>query len=243
MEFGDEKAALSAHLRAAERCQKREFPEPNGINAEHQKRLNGYSDRNSDEREQWYVIWDYLFPCGPNGKSPPHRPSSPYVDQEVSEDLSSYLQFSRRKGWKILADDPRLGDIALQVDEELVQRYHNIMYDAWQAERSTAVPQTPLKLSESTSSGQRLRASTAVGVDYEIFDDSTSTITDFAEDPNNFSGFEVDGLFGNFMNMPDTDGDITQMFPSIPLLTSQGCDHGGIRSIEEATLDPTLITC
>lgn len=240
MEFGDDKAALSEHLRAAERCQKREFPEPSGMNAEHQKKLNGYSDRNSNERDQWYVIWDYLFPCGPNDKSPPHRPSSPYVDQEVSEDLSSYLQWSRRKGWRILSQNPVMCDIAFQIDQELVQRYHDVMYDAWQAERSTAVQQTPLTLSESNSSDQRFRERTAAGVVYELFDDSTSTMSDFTEDPNNFSGFQVDGLFGNFMDLPNREDHITQMFPSMPLLTY---DHEGTRSIEEATLDPTLISC
>lgn len=240
MEFGDDKAALSEHLRAAERCQKREFPEPSGMNAEHQRRLNGYSDRNSSEREQWYVIWDCLFPCGPNGTSPPHRPSSPYVDQEVSEDLSSYLQWSRCKGWKILSENPVMCDIAFQIDQELVQRYHDVMYAAWQAERSTAVQQTPLTLSESNSPDQRFRARPPVGVVYELFDDSTSTMSDFGEDPNNFSGFQVDGLFDNFMDLPNTEDHMTQMFPSIPLLTY---DHGGTRSIEEATLDPNLISC
>jgi hypothetical protein len=228
--FGDEQAALTEHVRAAERCQMREFPEPGGINAEHQKALRRYSDRSADERQQWYVIWDYLFPGGLNGKPPPPRPNSPYVDQDLSEDMSSFREFSHREGWRTLANDPGLSDIAFHIDEELLQRCLDRIYDTWLANRSTPSQQpwgeSPFTLPDSSSPDDRVPINNPAGIDYQPGDNSMMPLGDFAANldfANNFSGSQIDDLFDSFMAIPNMDDDVAQTLPIIPLLTS---DHG-----------------
>lgn len=246
MEFGDQEAALSEHLRAAELCEIRYFQHPEGITSVHQKALKRYSPRGEDKAAQWYVIWDYLFPGGPNGKPPPPRPSSPYVDEDLSEDMSSFRQFTHREGWRALANDPDLSYVALSVDEELLQRCFDRIYENWLAKRSTSAQQSgeesPITLSDSSTPDKSAPASDITSIDHSLLDDSLMTLSDYSADldfGNNFLGPQIDAPFNEFMAMPSADNTTVHAFPSIPLLTSEyEIEH----ATQVATLDPTLIS-
>lgn len=246
MEFGNQEAALGEHLRTAELCEIRYFQDPDGITTLHQNALNRYSERGGDKAAQWYVIWDYLFPGGPNGKPPPPRPTSPYVDEDLSEDMSSFREFSHREGWRALANDPDLSHVALSVDEELLQRCLDRIHENWLAKRSTRSQQSwgesPVTLSDSSTPDESEPASDLTNIDHQILDDNVMTLSDFAADPdfdNNFFEAQIDGLFDNFMAMPSTDEISAQSFPSVLLLTSE---HKSEHATQVATLDPTLIS-
>lgn len=246
MEFGDQEAALGEHLRAAELCEIRYFQDPDGITTLHQNALKRYSERGGDKAAQWYVIWDFLFPGGPNGKPPPPRPTSPYVDQDLSEDMSSFREFAHREGWRALANDPDLSHVALSVDEELLQRCLDRIHENWLARRSARSQQSweesPVTLSDSSTPDESEPASDSTSIDHQILDGNIMTLSDFAEDPgfdNNFFGPQIDGFFDNFMAMPSTDDNSAQTFPSVLLLTSE---HRSQHATQVATLDPTLIS-
>lgn len=246
MEFGDEDTALRIHMRAVEQCDNLEFPEPDGITPLHQKALKGYSDRSASEAEQWYVIWGHLFPGGPNGKPPPPRPTSPYVDQDLSEDILAFHEFSHREGWGVLARDPDLSHVALSVDEELLQRCLDRIYENWLAKRSPSSQrsweESPITLSDSSTPDESTLTSDTTSIDHQVLDDNIMTLSDFSADldfENNFLGPEIDSPFGDFMAMPSADHTIAQTFPSVPLLTSV---HEIEHTTQGVTLDPTLIS-
>lgn len=246
MEFGDQEAALGDHLRTAELCEIRYFQDPDGITTVHQKALKRYSERGGDKAVQWYVIWDYLFPGGPNGKPPPPRPTSPYVDQDLSEDMSSFREFAHREGWRALANDPDLSHVALSVDEELLQRCLDRIHENWLAKRGNRSQQSreesPVTLSDSSTPDESEPASDSTSTDPQILDDNIMTLSDFASDPNfdnNFFGPQIDGLFDNFIEMPSMDTSSAQTYPSVLLLTSE---HTSAHAAQVATLDPTLIS-
>lgn len=250
MEFGDQDAELRNHMRAAKQCENRSFPEPAGITSLHQKALKRYSDRGADEAEQWFVIWDHLFPGGPNGEPPPRRPVSPYVDHGASEDVSALREYANREGWKRLAtcSDPDLNGLAFHVDEELFQKMFEWVCEGWQAERSAsshhfweesppARPDTRLSTPDETAP-----SSGTSPIHHKLREEDIMTLSDFSAHPDsasNFFGSQIDGTFDDFMAMPSMDNNTAQMFPSIPLLNSEpGIEH----AIPITTLDPALIS-
>lgn len=250
MEFGDREAELRNHMRAAKQCENRSFPEPDGITAVHQKALKRYSDRGADEAAQWFVIWDHLFPGGPNGEPPPRRPTSPYVGQGLSEDVSALREYAHREGWKGLAtcSDPDLNDLAFRVDEELFQKMFEWVCEGWLARRSASSHQSweerpPARSDTRLSTPDETAPSSGTSpIDHQLPEENLTTLSDFSADPksaSNFFGSQIDGVFDDFMAMPSMDNNTAQMFPSIPLLSSgSGLEH----AIEIATLDPALIS-
>lgn len=151
VQYGDEEETLwIEHQLASEQCEKRPIELPDGITRAQQNGLTNYSDRSTDEADQWYVIWDYVFP---DGRSP--RPSSPYVNQDLSEEMSSFREFSHSQGWNALASDPSLRSVTIALDEELLQRCLARIHDSWLAKRSatsqTSGEESPLALSSTST--------------------------------------------------------------------------------------------
>lgn len=244
-EFGDEEAALSEHLRAAELCEIRYFQDPDGVTALHQKALKRHSDRSADEAAQWYVIWDYLFSSRHDGDTAPTlRPNSPYVDHDLSEEMSSFREFSHREGWRSLADDPDLSDVAFHIDEQLLQRCLNRIYENWLARKSTNSQQSweesSFTLSDSSSPDERAPTRDAANTDHQLREDNTMALSDFAADlefGSHFFGTQIDSVFDDFILMPSLDNNTAETFPSVPLLTSE---YRSEQATQVATLDPTL---
>ncbi|KAJ9137490.1 hypothetical protein NKR23_g9063 [Pleurostoma richardsiae] len=86
---------LSAHRREAEGCELREFEPAEGLTEEQRQKLRKYSDRTFESAEQWFAIWDVVFP----GVA---RPTSPYVNWKLSEELEGFREFVPRRGAEIL---------------------------------------------------------------------------------------------------------------------------------------------
>lgn len=82
---------------------------------------------------QWYTIWDIVFPETP-------RPSSPYVDSTISEDLSSFLEFFNQRGSDIIRETGEsLGfHPGLMQERQLLQTFVARIYDRWASPRGHA---------------------------------------------------------------------------------------------------------
>lgn len=61
-----------------------------------QRRLSKKSKSKLSESDQWFVIWDIVFPDQP-------RPASGYVDQDLSEDLCQFREYAQVFGSTVLA--------------------------------------------------------------------------------------------------------------------------------------------
>lgn len=85
---------LNRHLRSRE-CQPKAFDRPQGITWQQREQLSRRVPARLSEADQWFVVFDTVFPGHP-------RPPTPYVDPDMSEDLSSYFEFSAARGSQIL---------------------------------------------------------------------------------------------------------------------------------------------
>lgn len=85
---------LNRHVRSRE-CEPKVFDRPQGITWQQREQLARRVPSGLSEAEQWFVVFDTVFPGQP-------RPSTPYVDPDMSEDLSSYLEFSAARGSSII---------------------------------------------------------------------------------------------------------------------------------------------
>jgi hypothetical protein len=103
---------------------------PEGLISDDQKKtLEQYSTRGAKEEEQWFVIWDVVFPGRP-------RPPSAYVEGDISEDLASYQEFSLSKGLAFLLEGLNKKGIAVS-KEQLEATFREITdntFKAWVAQ-------------------------------------------------------------------------------------------------------------
>ena len=117
---------LCDHHRASDGCQRREFVEVEGLSQDQRDSLGGYSTRNASPMDKWFAIWDIVFPgCT--------RPHSPYVDDRLSEDLSSYRQFCDTQGASILMSLAPHGSV--QLSEIMFQDGFNTIFESWLSQR------------------------------------------------------------------------------------------------------------
>jgi hypothetical protein len=72
--------SLRSHTRAELPCAVRNF-HSDGLSQTQIDALSRRADHRLGRAEQWLATWDIVFPEVP-------RPSSPYMDAELSEDLS-----------------------------------------------------------------------------------------------------------------------------------------------------------
>jgi len=117
MQFPSE-AARDDHLRQRScREEERSLSQPiEGVTQAQQELLERRVDKSKTKEEQWYSIWDILFP----GHSP--RPASPHVDYGVSTQLRSFQEFLAADGLAIVNEIAREripASLAPQQDEVL----------------------------------------------------------------------------------------------------------------------------
>ncbi|KZL81408.1 hypothetical protein CI238_00428 [Colletotrichum incanum] len=75
-------------------CDNGNFQPPDGITQDQQKDLSARVNRKLQERDQWFAVWDIVFPGKP-------RPESPYVYGPFHEVATSFLKFWQEKGRQI----------------------------------------------------------------------------------------------------------------------------------------------
>ncbi|KAG7285034.1 hypothetical protein NEMBOFW57_009652 [Staphylotrichum longicolle] len=69
-----------------------------GITHQQRVQMSRKSDRKLSEEEQWFVIWDIVFP----GR---RRPDSPYRDENISAGLYSFRRYCQTHGPALLDDE------------------------------------------------------------------------------------------------------------------------------------------
>ncbi|KAK4441907.1 hypothetical protein QBC34DRAFT_457447, partial [Podospora aff. communis PSN243] len=99
--------------------------------SESRKRMLVRRSRGSPEK-QWYAIWDIIFPR----ETPP---SSPYVEEVSSEELSSFRGFFVNHGPDVVQQNGLLESPGLDVvtqTRRFLERVVSLAYDAWSAIRA-----------------------------------------------------------------------------------------------------------
>ncbi|KAF6805617.1 hypothetical protein CMUS01_14573 [Colletotrichum musicola] len=135
-EFPDERLR-DEHVRAR-RCLVVERPGffSGGLTRAQRLEVSRRANPKESEEEQWFAIWDVIFPGEP-------RPASAYVDAELSQDLCAYREFHAREGADILlaylaACDPVLAghvERSASCDRAVLSRALDSIYDHWAARR------------------------------------------------------------------------------------------------------------
>ncbi|KAK4198009.1 hypothetical protein QBC40DRAFT_256547 [Triangularia verruculosa] len=130
----DSAVALGMHQQADEPCLNIPF-HVKWLSVAQQKALTGRAKPRLSLEEQWYEIWDLVFPDQP-------QPDSPYLNKSISEDLSSFLEFCNQHGQQIIQqseEDMRPG----QGDMQQTQRFQTFLadiYDRWATLRGYTQP-------------------------------------------------------------------------------------------------------
>ncbi|GAP84224.2 hypothetical protein SAMD00023353_0700160 [Rosellinia necatrix] len=96
--FKDEEIFYS-HI-GSRTCSPRLKVDLEGMTATQQKHLEERVDRKLSKSDQWYSVFSILFPDGP-------RPSSAYLDSNLSSQLLSFKQFMATDGFEIVEETAR----------------------------------------------------------------------------------------------------------------------------------------
>ncbi|KAH9908966.1 hypothetical protein F4778DRAFT_714758 [Xylariomycetidae sp. FL2044] len=110
-----------------------------GINRIQNLALTKKSDRNQGEEDQWFAIWDIIFP----GVT---RPVSAYVDSELTEEMSSFREYWTNRGHDVLMRELDSCDVwslsaterDFQARQVLARGLANI-YEQWASTRSVTL--------------------------------------------------------------------------------------------------------
>ncbi|KAK3386737.1 hypothetical protein B0H63DRAFT_540787 [Podospora didyma] len=82
-----------------------------GITYQQHRQLTRKSQSHASDAEKWFAVWDIVFPDTP-------RPSSAYVNQDLSQDLCLFQEFEESRGSAILLEELRASGIPSLSDEE-----------------------------------------------------------------------------------------------------------------------------
>ncbi|KAK1980160.1 hypothetical protein LZ30DRAFT_144734 [Colletotrichum cereale] len=93
------------HLRArgCEVVERGYIADHEGLTAERMRQVSKRADPRHSEEEQWFFIWETIFPNTP-------RPSSAYIDGALSEDICNFHEFFANSGNEIIFHYFRLHD-------------------------------------------------------------------------------------------------------------------------------------
>ncbi|KAJ8130191.1 hypothetical protein O1611_g3438 [Lasiodiplodia mahajangana] len=128
------------HVASSVPCQRQTGVQLDGISIAQNKELRKKSDRKLDEEQQWFAIWDILFPDQT-------RPCSAYVDLALSEELSSFKEYWTRQGEDILMDEMHSSDLWSLTTEQresqgrlILRRGLTMIYEKWEETRLSVDP-------------------------------------------------------------------------------------------------------
>ncbi|KAK8018821.1 hypothetical protein PG991_008011 [Apiospora marii] len=88
--------SLRSHTRSAS-CALADFVEPEGITEDQKKELGARVGRKFGLAEQWYQVWDILFPRL-------DRPISPFVESPIQEVLTGFREYWAENGQSIITE-------------------------------------------------------------------------------------------------------------------------------------------
>ena len=137
------------HIRARS-CPTKSVEPFDGVTEDQKKLLARRISSKIPEEEQWYAVFEILFPDHP-------RPLSPYIDQKLSEELGSFQDFMASEGLKIIREhlQPHInwapdhdGDLEAFQNQILGQCLQRL-FDEWERTTSPSSSQPPdMALSE-----------------------------------------------------------------------------------------------
>ncbi|KAI0123322.1 hypothetical protein BJ170DRAFT_697815 [Xylariales sp. AK1849] len=111
--------------------------------------LTRKSKRNITEEQQWFAVWDIVFPGV-------ERPGSAYVDSELSEEMSSFQEYWENRGHNILMEQVNSSGMwSLSPEERDVQgrqiltRGLTLISEQWATSRRAVTTVQPHLLSSS----------------------------------------------------------------------------------------------
>ncbi|KAI0378887.1 hypothetical protein F5Y04DRAFT_283548 [Hypomontagnella monticulosa] len=121
-----------------------------GVSQQQQQRLSRKSNPRHSEEEQWFSIWDILFPGS-------ERPSSAYTEFGLSEDLCSYREYSHGRVMAAVVDGLQAGGLlapgaqgtTLEEVRRVIADQLDSVFEQWLATPSFSSP------SDTTSSNQQ----------------------------------------------------------------------------------------
>lgn len=119
---------LVSHARINPPCETRQG-RLDGISGDQQQLLSKRATQGKSIVEQWYDMWDIIFPGA-------QRPATPYVDPELSDDLSEYNDYVVREGPRILLE--HLGHLGLpEGSSPALQDALASILSSWNGQRAT----------------------------------------------------------------------------------------------------------
>jgi hypothetical protein len=102
-----------------------------GISRNQNRALCKKSDRKLGEEDQWFAMWDILFPGAT-------RPASAYVDSGLTEEMTSFQEYWTNRGHEVLMNELNSNNMwSLSPEEREVQgrqilaRGLNLIYEQW----------------------------------------------------------------------------------------------------------------
>lgn len=135
----------------------------NGILHAQRHKLSKKSDPNLTESDQWFSIWEILFPEQP-------RPASCYMDPDLSEDLCQFLEYTQRLGPAMLAEaiqanvptatSEMLSEETDSILQSVISLGLNALLDEWLSRRTSSA-QSVTSGNPSSSSGEGNRRTPA----------------------------------------------------------------------------------
>lgn len=111
-----------------------------GINEDQSAELSNRGSASLTQEQRWFVVWQIVFPGVP-------EPASPYIDDDLSEDMCEFREFYQREGSTIILDYMRASGDWTQEDEERFRgplwanvrdRALDAIHHRWLAQRAQA---------------------------------------------------------------------------------------------------------
>ncbi|KAL6251025.1 hypothetical protein RBB50_001233 [Rhinocladiella similis] len=124
----DSQEIRDAHARSHS-CEERPVIQWEAVTETQKRQLRQRMSRKISEIDQWYTIFEILFPGSP-------RPRTPFVDSELSEELSSFRDFATSQGPAIMVNSLIERGFAINrpsQDDELTAFNETILEDGLQA--------------------------------------------------------------------------------------------------------------
>ncbi|OTA92611.1 hypothetical protein M434DRAFT_387039 [Hypoxylon sp. CO27-5] len=108
-------------------CDSKPDPEFDGLTEQQRKELNQKANRGKNEAEQWYYMWETIFPNA-------IRPLSPYLGDDRGELLPVLQNFWTKRGAEIISSVQVL--LTPKFDPQITQRIVNIIFARLEMELS-----------------------------------------------------------------------------------------------------------
>lgn len=125
---------LSEHMRSTSACEVQSFTVPEGLTVEQRQRLSERLSSKLSDEQRWYAVFEIVFPGHPH-------PATPYVDPDMSEDLSSFRDHIAREGPRILVEEYQRAEGTCSPLETTMRRGLEQISSSWFSFRSSYVNQ------------------------------------------------------------------------------------------------------